>query len=318
MPQVSITRLFEDNRAKLGLAWAAGREGAERRLDGSLTKDSSKGLIGHLNFIHPNLIQVLGASETEHLAGMAPAACREALREVASRELACFIVTGGAHVPAALMDIAAESSIPLLTSPMASVELMWMLRPYLARELAESTTVHGVFLDVLGVGVLITGDSGVGKSELALELISRGSGLIADDVVELSRVGPESISGCCPELLKDFLEVRGLGVLNIRSIFGEAALRPRKSIKLIVHLERSVRGEDDKHLERLPLKPGTESVMGVAIQRVTIPVAAGRNLAVLTEAAVRNYVLQLRGIDSTREFIERQARQMKREEDNSG
>jgi len=320
MPQVSITRLFDDNRERLGLAWVAGREGAARQLDGSLTKDSSKGLIGHLNFIHPNLIQVLGASEIEHLDRMAVADCREALRRAASRELACFIVSGGAAVPvpAPLADIAEENAIPLLTSPMTSVELMWMLRPYLARELAESATMHGVFLDVLGVGVLITGDSGVGKSELALELISRGSGLIADDVVELSRVGPESISGRCPELLKDFLEVRGLGVLNIRSIFGEAALRPRKRVNLIVHLERSVRGEDNKHLERLPLKPGTESVMGVAVQRVTIPVAAGRNLAVLTEAAVRNYVLQLRGIDSTREFIERQAQQMKSEEDNSG
>lgn len=311
MPQVSITRLFDDNRAKLGLAWAAGRAGAARRLDSGLTKDSSKGLIGHLNFIHPNLIQVLGASEIEHLQSMAPEAGRAALREAASRELACFIVTGGAPVPGLLAEIAEGSSIPLLTSPMPSVELMWMLRPYLARELAESTTMHGVFLDVLGVGVLITGDSGVGKSELALELISRGSGLIADDVVELSRVGPESISGRCPELLKDFLEVRGLGVLNIRSIFGEAALRPRKTVKLIVHLERPSRGEQNKHLERLPLKPGTESVMGVAIHKVTIPVAAGRNLAVLTEAAVRNYVLQLRGIDSTREFIERQALHMK-------
>jgi HPr kinase/phosphorylase len=313
MSQVSITRLFEDNRDRLGLAWVAGQEGAERRLDNSLTKDSSKGLIGHLNFIHPNLIQVLGASEIEYLEGMTSAACHDALRATVTRELGCFIVTGNARVPDLLARVAAESSIPLLSSPMTSVELMWMLRPYLARELAESVTMHGVFLDVLGVGVLITGDSGVGKSELALELISRGSGLVADDIVELSRVGPESISGRCPELLKDFLEVRGLGVLNIRSIFGEAALRPRKTIKLIVHLERPVRGETNRHLERLPLKPGTESVMGVAIQKFIIPVAAGRNLAVLTEAAVRNYVLQLRGIDSTREFVERQAQHMHRE-----
>jgi HPr kinase/phosphorylase len=166
--------------------------------------------------------------------------------------------------------------------------------------------MHGVFLDVLGVGVLLTGGSGVGKSELALELISRGSGLIADDVVELYRVGPESIEGRCPPLLRDFLEVRGLGVLNIRTIFGEAALRPRKNVKLIVHLERPS-GSDPALLERLPLKPGTEQLMDVRIPRVTIPVAAGRNLAVLTEAAVRNHVLQMRGIDSTREFIERQA-----------
>jgi HPr kinase/phosphorylase len=194
-----------------------------------------------------------------------------------------------------------------------SVELMWMLRPYLARALAESVAVHGVFLDVLGVGVLLTGESGVGKSELALELVSRGSGLIADDVVEFYRVGPDTLEGRCPGLLKDFLEVRGLGVLNIRTIFGEAALRPRKNLKLIVHLERP--GPDLMPLERLPLKPGTEDMMGVEIRKVTIPVAAGRNLAVLTEAAVRSHVLQLRGIDSTQDFIARQAQHLERRED---
>jgi HPr kinase/phosphorylase len=190
------------------------------------------------------------------------------------------------------------------------MELMWMLRPYLARALAVSTTMHGVFLDVLGMGVMLTGDSGVGKSELALELISRGSGLIADDVIELYRIAPEMIEGRCPSLLRDFLEVRGLGVLNIRAIFGESVLRPRKSLKLIVHLEKPV-GSDVPPIERLPLKPGVQDIIGVNITKVTIPVAAGRNLAVLVEAAVRNRVLQLRGIDSTSDFIERQAQHMR-------
>jgi HPr kinase/phosphorylase len=188
---------------------------------------------------------------------------------------------------------------------------MWMLRPYLARALAESSTTHGVFLNVLGMGVLITSDSGVGKSELGLELVSRGSGLIADDVVELIRIGPETIEGRCPSMLKDFLEVRGLGVLNVRTIFGEAALRPRKNLKLIVHLAKPAATEGVP-MERLPLAAGSERVMGVDIRKVTIPVAAGRNLAVLTEAAVRNYVLQLRGFDSTEEFIERQSDSMKK------
>jgi HPr kinase/phosphorylase len=209
------------------------------------------------------------------------------------------------------VEIAESRATAVFRSPVASVELMWMLRPYLARALAESSTTHGVFLDVLGMGVLITGDSGVGKSELGLELISRGSGLIADDVVELYRIGPETVEGRCPNLLKDFLEVRGLGVLNIRTIFGEAALRPRKNLKLIVHLEKPAATEGAP-LERLPLKPGSEPVMGVDIRKVTIPVAAGRNLAVLTEAAVRNYVLQLRGFDSTQEFVSRQSQQMKK------
>ena len=309
MPQVSIARLFEDNREKLKLEWIAGRSGGAKLLNSELTKDSSQGLIGHLNFIHPNLIQVLGVSEVAYLSGLDGASCRSVLASAATRDLACFIVAGVEGAPQALVDTAELAATPLFRSPVASVELMWMLRPYLARALAESTTTHGVFLDVLGMGVLITGDSGVGKSELALELISRGSGLIADDVVELYRIGPETLEGRCPAILKDFLEVRGLGVLNIRSIFGEAALRPRKNLKLIVHL-----GKPAARMERLPLNAGSETIMGVEIRRVTLPVAAGRNLAVLTEAAVRNYVLQVRGFDSTQEFVARQSESMKKPE----
>src|SRR5689334_21554788 len=309
MPQVSIARLFEDNREKLKLEWVAGRSGGAKELNSELTKDSSQGLIGHLNFIHPNLIQVLGASEVAYLNGLDAASCRSVLGKAATRELACFIVAGIERAPAPLAEVAESTSTPLFHSPVASVELMWMLRPYLARALAESTTAHGVFLDVLGMGVLITGASGVGKSELALELISRGSGLVADDVIEFYRIGPETVEGRCPALLRDFLEVRGLGVLNIRTVFGEAALRPRKNLKLIVHLERP--GRDLVPLERLPLRPGTEDMMGVSIVKVTIPVAAGRNLAVLTEAAVRNHVLQARGMDSTSEFVSRQADELR-------
>lgn len=309
MPQVSVARLFEDNREKLRLEWVAGRSGGVKALNSELTMDSSKGLIGHLNFIHPNLIQVLGPSEIEYLDGLEAASCRSVLTQVCTKELACFIIAGADCVPRSLIDIAETAATALLRSPVPSVELMWMLRPYLARALAESTTAHGVFLDVLGMGVLIKGDSGVGKSELALELISRGSGLIADDVVELYRIGPETIEGRCPELLRDFLEVRGLGVLNIRSIFGEAALRPRRNLKLIVRLER-LSPADPRSGERLPLHASTEPILGIDVHKVTLPVAAGRNLAVLTEAAVRNYVLQLRGVDSTEEFVARQAQQM--------
>ena len=313
MPQVSIARLFEDNREKLKLEWVAGRAGGAKLLNSELTKDSSRGLIGHLNFIHPNLIQVLGASEVAYLNGLDSADCRSRLARAATQELACFIVAGIEQPPQLLLEVAESRATALFRSPVASVELMWMLRPYLARALAESTTAHGVFLDVLGMGVLITGDSGVGKSELGLELVSRGSGLVADDVVELFRIGPETVEGRCPSLLKDFLEVRGLGVLNMRTIFGEAALRPRKNLKLIVHLAKPAATEGVP-MERLPLAAGSERVMGVEIRKVTIPVAAGRNLAVLTEAAVRNYVLQLRGFDSTQEFVERQSENMQKRE----
>ncbi len=309
MPQISVAQLFEDNRDNLRLTWVAGRDGGVKALDSVHLKDSHGGLIGHLNFIHPNWIQILARPEIDHLNALDTAARQQTLHRLTTSDLACIIVAGGESAPAHLVTLADSLHVALFASTLDSVELMWMLRPYLARALAESTTMHGVFLDVLGMGVMITGDSGVGKSELALELISRGSGLIADDVIELYRIAPETLEGRCPELLCDFLEVRGLGVLNIRTIFGEAALRPRKNMKLIVHLEKPA-GSDTHYVDRLPLKPGAHEILGVNISKVTIPVAAGRNLAVLVEAAVRNHVLQLRGIDSTREFIERQAQHM--------
>ena len=186
---------------------------------------------------------------------------------------------------------------------------MWMVRHYMVKALADSAARHGVFLDVLGVGVMITGDSGVGKSELALELITRGNGLVADDVVDLYRISPEALEGRCPEMLRDFLEVRGLGVLNIRTMFGETAVRRKKSLKLIVHLYRPPH-DDLSKLDRLP-QSGFEDILGVAVSKVEIPVLAGRNLAVLVEAAARNFVLQQRGIDTMQEFIERQERHLR-------
>lgn len=314
MPRISVTKLFEDNRDKLRLEWVAGRDGGAKELIGENLRDAEQGLIGHLNLMHPNWIQVLGKTEITQLNGLDPVARQQMLHRLAGTKLACLIASGGEVPPEPLHTLAETLHTALFTSPIPSMELMWLLRPYLARALAESTTMHGVLLEVLGMGVMITGDSGVGKSELALELISRGSGLIADDVVELYYIAPETLEGRCPPLLKDYLEVRGLGVLNIRTIFGEAALRPRKNLKLIVHLERPS-GSELQYVERLPLKPGVENIMGVSLRKVTIPVAAGRNLAVLVEAAVRNYVLQLRGIDSTRDFIARQTQQMNESEE---
>ena len=168
-------------------------------------------------------------------------------------------------------------------------------------------------MDVLGLGVLITGESGVGKSELGVELISLGHGLVADDVVEVSRIGGGALEGRCPALLKDFIEVRGLGVLNIRTIFGETAVRRKMKLRLVTHLSRIPSSSRDPS-ERLPLSELTEEILGVTVRKVIIPVAAGRNLAVLVEAAVRNEILKLRGIDSMAEFLARQAQEIKKGE----
>src|SRR5665213_2389186 len=165
------------------------------------------------------------------------------------------------------------------------------------------------FLHVREIGVLLTRATTFGKYELALELISRGNGLVADDIVELYRISPDTIEARCPAVLRDFLEVRGIGILNIRTIFGETAVRPRKLLKLLVHLEDHS-NEAFSELDRLKVDATYQEVLGVPIRKVTIPVAAGRNLAVLVEAAVRNFVLNQRGIDSTKEFIERQQKLM--------
>ncbi|MBC7945620.1 MAG: HPr kinase/phosphorylase [Burkholderiales bacterium] len=305
MPQVSVAQLVDDNRGKLKLSWLAGRAGAGSVLDSKLINASSRGLIGHLNFIHANWIQVVAAAEVAYLATLDPTAQTHSMDDLAENRPVCFIMAGGEAPPPALLKMAEASDIPLLSAPLQSVQLMWLLRHYLARGLAEAVTRHGVFLDVLGMGVLITGDSGVGKSELGLELISRGnSGLVADDIVEFYRIAPETLEGRCPELLRDFLEVRGLGMLNIRTIFGETAVRPRRNLKLIVHLKKPQR-TTDADIDRLPLGASSEEIAGVEVRKVVLPVAVGRNLAVLVEAAVRNYVLQLRGIDSTQNFVAR-------------
>ncbi|MGE0356794.1 MAG: HPr(Ser) kinase/phosphatase [Burkholderiales bacterium] len=310
MPRLSIQQLFEDRRDRLGLTWAAGASGSHRELTNEMLSRPGLGLIGHLNLIHPLIVQVLGASELDYLARLGEAARTEMLDRLAGGATLCIIVGDGLAVPPALEAVGARAAIPVLASAEKSQQVINVLRPYLQGELGEVTSLHGVYLDVLEIGVLITGESSIGKSELALELISRGHGLVADDVVELQQTGPETVQGRCPPMLRDFLEVRGLGVLNIRSIFGETAVRPRKILRLIVHLEFPREGELEER-ERLTTRSGTRSVLGVEVPTVTLTVAPGRNLAVLVEAAVRNHILMTRGIDSTRDFISRQAAAMR-------
>ena len=302
MPQVNVARLHDDNREALSLAWVAGREGgtAVRR-----EAAAAAALIGHLNLTHPNSIQVIGAYEAGIIGGF--------VERLLESHPAAVIVADGVAPPLALVESATRTQTPLFTSPLPAPQVIEKLARYLAKLLAESTELHGVFMDVLGLGVLITGESGVGKSELGLELISRGHGLVADDVVEVSRISGGALEGRCPALLKDFIEVRGLGVLNIRTIFGETAVRRKMKLRLVTHLARSTSASRDPS-ERLPLSELTEEILGVTVRKVTIPVAAGRNLAVLVEAAVRNEILKLRGIDSMAEFLARQSQEMQKGE----
>jgi len=303
MLQVNVAQLHDDNREALSLAWVAGREG---RTVVRRESAAAAALIGHLNLTHPNSVQVIGNFEAGDIADLAG--------RLFAAAPAAVIVADGIAPPAALLAGAERSATPLLTSPLPAARVIEKLANYLAKRLADTTERHGVLMDVLGVGVLITGESGVGKSELALELISRGQGLVADDVVEISRIAAATLEGRCPPLLKDFLEVRGLGLINIRAIYGETAVRPKMKLKLVAHLERPAKGSARDPAERLPLSELAEDILGVTVRKVVIPVAAGRNLAVLLEAAVRNYILQLRGKDSAGEFLARQRQAMENDE----
>jgi HPr kinase/phosphorylase len=315
MPRLSVQRLFDERRERLDLHWVAGAAGAGREMTAEMLERPGVGLIGHLNPIHPLMVQVLGRSEAGYLEGLEPEERERTTERLCSGDTIVVIACDGVSPHAALEQAASKGAIPLLVTPRPSQEIINALRPWLQAQLGQVTTLHGVFLDVLEIGVMITGDSSIGKSELALELISRGHGLVADDAVELQQIGPDTISGRCPPMLRDFLEVRGLGVLNIRSIFGETAVRPRKILRVIVHLE-GPGGNAEK--DRLSTAASTRTILGVEIPLVTLAVAPGRNLAVLVEAAVRNHILVTRGIDSTRDFIERQAAVMRDESPRGG
>ncbi len=311
MSQVNIRQLFEDKQARLELTRIAGQDGLDHIIDSDEVDASNKGLIGHLNLIHANWIQVLSETELDYIRDLGEAERQTAFDVIAQSGTTCLIVAGINDIPEEIISFCNNTHIPLFASPKPSVHLMWLVRHYLAKELADSTTRHGVFLDVLGVGVMITGESAVGKSELGLELITRGNGLVADDIVELHRIAPDTLEGRCPELLRDFLEVRGLGILNIRTMFGETAVRRKKSLKLIVHLHRPP-GGDLSQIERLPLNATHQEILGVQVSTVNIPVVAGRNLSVLVEAAARNFVLQQRGINTMDEFVARHDQMMQR------
>lgn len=303
---LSIQQLFDENREPLQLGWFAGFPGGERLISGDAASAADQ--VGHLNLIHPGRIQIFGHQETEYYQRLSPNGRNRLITELVAGEPPAFVVAQGLETPQEFIAICDEKNIPLFSTPLPAAQVIDYLRVYLSKKLAQRITMHGVFMDVLGVGVLITGESGLGKSELGLELVSRSHGLVADDVVEFSRIAPNMIEGRCPPLLQNLLEVRGLGLLDIKTIFGETAVRRKMRLKLIVHLVR--RKTLEENYERLPLHSQTEEVLGLPIRKVIIPVEAGRNLAVLLEAAVRNTILQLRGIDTLKEFMERQQKAM--------
>jgi HPr kinase/phosphorylase len=310
---ISADALFEAHRQALRWEWLAGQNNPERRFDEVAVRDaqSTADLVGYLNYIHPYRVQVVGRREVSYLSRCSPEDAARRIARIVDLEPPVLVVADGQAIPETLITLCDRAEIPLFATEESAAAVIDVMRGYLAKHFATRTTLHGVFLDILGLGVLIKGESGLGKSELGLELISRGNGLVADDVVDFTRVGQGAVEGKCPPLLVNLLEVRGIGLLDIRAIFGETAVRRRMRLKLIVQLVRRETLERD--YDRMPHEPLYEEILGVPVRKVVIQVVAGRNLAVLVEAAVRNTILQLRGIDTYDEFVKRHQQAMRAE-----
>ncbi len=303
---ISADELFEFHRKSLKWSWEAGQQAKERRFDEVAVRAarSAADLVGYLNYIHPYRVQILGEREVAYITSTTQLDGERRVARIVDLEPPALVVCDNVTPPESLLKLCDEAQIPLFTCPESAAYVIDVLRAYLSRHFADRDTVHGVFMDILGLGVLITGESGLGKSELGLELISRGHGLVADDAVDLFRINQTTVEGRCPELLQNLLEVRGIGLLDIRAIFGETAVRRRLRLRLIVHLVRKETLERD--YERLPDEPLRQDLLGIPIRKVVLQVVAGRNIAVLVEAAVRNTILQMRGINTYEDFVKRQ------------
>ena len=302
---VSADVLFEDFRQKLEWHWVASKGATERHFDEVAVRMARSGadLVGYLNYIHPYRLQVLGEREISYLQHADPLVGERRVSRIVTLVPPVLVVADGQVPTPALLSMCEEAQIPMFVTHESAAFVIDLLRAYLSKHFADRTTLHGVMMDILGMGVMITGESGLGKSELGLELISRGHGLVADDAVDLYRINQTTLEGRCPVLLQNLLEVRGIGLLDIQAIFGETAVRRKMRLKLIVHLVRKETLERD--YDRLPHEPLTEHVLGIPVRKVVIQVVAGRNIAVLVEAAVRNTILQMRGIDTYEKFVSR-------------
>lgn len=310
MEKLTARQLFDSISERLELRWAVGMRGETRVLDTGESRSRRPSLVGYLNVIYPNKVQIIGTEELNYLDGLDSRQRWETIQKIMAQGPLALVVTKDQKPPSDLADAAEESDTPVWTSTKRGHQLLAYLQFYLTRRLARRISLHGVFMEVYSTGVLVTGEAGSGKSELALELITRGHRLIADDATDFTLVSPDVIDGNCPELLRDLLEVRGVGVLNVREMFGHTAVKASKYLRLIIHLKPMRDTVDIEALRRLTGDTGHREIFDVKVPMMTIPVAPGRNLAVMVEAAVRSYMLRSSGIDPAQTFIDRQARQL--------
>ncbi len=306
---LTLRQLLEPHQANLKLSWITPPADPAAPLDAARARRESLDTVGYLNLVRPNLIQLIGRTELAYLDGLGPNSRGDALDHLVQAAPWLIIVADGLPAPGDLRDRCRHARVPLAASPLPAARILDQLHYALTAALAEKQTLHGVFMEVMGLGVLLTGPSGVGKSELALELLGRGHRLIADDAPEFRRTAPDSIHGYCPPLLADFIEVRGLGILNVRAMYGNHAVLEHKRLHLIIDLQPAETGQAAPD-DRLGRAQRERDVLGVAVPEVRLALAPGRDLSVLIEAAVRHHVLRLSGYNAAEDFMQRQRQAM--------
>jgi HPr kinase/phosphorylase len=300
-PALPVGDLLSENFTKLKLRLIAGGSGLHRQITSGDAFRPGLALAGGLEEIEPGTVQILGRSEIAYLNRIPDRQRKELLWRLAQSRLACLVIAHGADPPPDLVGAVEEHGVPLFSTRRTATLAREVLGRALEERLAPSVTIHGTFMEIHGVGVLILGESGVGKSESALELIQRGHRLIADDTVSIRRIG-SVLNASGPELSRYHMEVRGLGIINIKDLFGVAAVRERKDINLVIQLDP---WQNDKHYDRLGLDTKTYKVLGMTLPFIEMPVGPGRNLSILLEVASRHHLLRSRGYHPARELAKK-------------
>ena len=299
---LSIQELLTDNQYGLRLSLLTGTEGLNNRISSSRIQKPGLALAGYYEHLHPERLQVLGNTEISYLQQIDSLVAEENITRLCSFPISCFVVTKGLRPPQLLLDQADSRAIPVLATSHQSSTFISLITKYLEERLLPTTHLHGVLMDVLGVGVLITGKSGIGKSECALDLVMRGHRLVADDMVFVKKKMPAALIGQAEESLQYLMEIRGLGIINIKDLYGVSAIRDKKIVDLQLEL---VDWDESHEYDRLGVDDLSVTILGIEIPHIIIPVRPGRNLGSIVEVAARNNLLKGMGYHSARDFQER-------------
>jgi HPr kinase/phosphorylase len=299
MSGLLVEELEKDREYHLDLTLMAGRKGLKKRITHSQVQKMGLALTGFARFINPERLQIIGNTELAYLRTLSPEKQEGVIHQICGLDLSCLIITHNLEIPGLLIQEADEKGIPLFHTPLRSYDFIERITKFLEEKLASATSIHGVLMDVFGVGILILGKSGIGKSECALDLILRGHRLVADDMVYIQKRSPASLIGSGFDVIKHHMEIRGLGIINIRSLFGVEAIREKKKIDLVLEL---LEWDTTQEYDRLGFEEEKYPVLEVELPMLKIPVTPARNLTTIIEVAARNHLLKVMGYDSALEF----------------